>query len=474
MQCSATAVLAIGIFALGAALSAWSFGIIAKSFMYAMLIAGGLGSLTLLFGGMARERILCSSECSRKQIRFRSLLLLTIAQILFIFLSWIFLYTFESQTRITGRLQALEPGHLISLLQAHPWTLGFAPWMLYAVFGVGLSYLSVCFRRSPTLPTVMFKEHIKHPSAFFYYYCQVVVDIVLVMPFVLLMCLTLIWLLEALNISFDWPSIFQYPWRSFFSFTLIILIFRKSQMKFLDWVTSKRQSLGAILSFYALGIAGLLFWMHSVGSYFTFGTEQSDPNLILKSPLAGSFSAETLNIRLALLIWGWWGLWMPSMASLIARLSIGLKVYEACLNALLLPAVLFLWILPRYQLEVFKSLFPKSLSTTMHWLIFSFLLFVILLMFGKVYTTADIHRGAMPDLSLPLRARLLNKWVSSALFTFVCYMMAIFMLGWVPVQIMGTLGTGFMLSVFFIFLFVLFSSRVPSVDEVKCTVPYES
>lgn len=472
--------------------------------MVVMLMAGGVGVLYLLLGSLARQRIVFSSELYRDQIlhdedklntsrlkkffqsifqpilslRFRSLLLLFIVQALFLFLSWIFFYTFETQTRITGRLQALEPGQLMELLQAKPWTLGFAPWMLYAVFGVGLGYLSICLRRTPTLPMAMFTDHdkhpVKHPMAFFYYYAQVVVDTVSYMPFVLLLCLTLIWLLEALNITFDWPSIFLYPWRSFFCFTLIVMIFRKSQAKFLDWVTHRRQSLGAILCFYALGIAGILFWLHSTGSYFTFGTEETDPNLVLKSPLAGSFLTDTLNIRLELLLWGWWGLWMPSMAALIARLSMGLKVYEACLNALVLPAVLFLGCLPRYELEVIKVFFPKTLSIGFHWLVFSFLLFVILLIFGKVYTTADILRGAMPDLARPLRARLLNKWVSSALFIFVCYMMAIFMLGWVPVQVVGTLGSGFMLTVFLIFLFALYSSKAHFADEVKCRVPHES
>lgn len=475
---SNTPLVALVIFCFFMALSLFVSEVIAKVLMVGTIMAGGFGVACLCFSKTGLSRIAFHpsttlySSASFRQVR--SLILLALVQIAFLFLSWIFFYMLESQTRLTGRLQALEPGTLILLLKDHPWELGLSSWIMYAICGVGLSYLSLSQERAPTLPTVLFKDTTKQPAAFFYYYSEMAVSITLQMPFVFLLLFTSIWCVESLNVSFNWPSLFLYPLRTTLCFMLIVFIFRKTHGKFLDWAVAQKQPLAHIVCFYVLGIAILLFWMHSFGSYFTFGTEATDPNQVLKSPLAGSFSKQTLDTRLQLLIWGWWGLWLPSMAAIVARLSLGLKVYQACLNALLLPGLVFLGVLSKAESEFLTALFPRSLSMSAHWLIVTFLFLAIMLLYGKVYTTVDIQRGAMPAWPIHLRAWLFRKWVSSALLIFVGMMLASIMLGWLPWQVFGMCGSIFMLSVFLIFLYALFSSKGHPAGEVRCKVPSES
>lgn len=405
----------------------------------------------------------------------RSLIPILLAQTLFLLLSWIFFYTMEFQTRINVRLQPLEPGTLVELMRARPWALCFCPWLCFAVCGVGLAYLSICLQRSPILPAAMFPEYRRHPSLFLRYYSQVVIDTVLLGPPIFLFALTTVWCAEALSVSFGWSSLFLYPWKSTMGFVIIVLVFRNSHQKLLDTFVQRKMPLGGLLALYALGIAVFLFWVHSFGSWFTFGVESTDPNEVMKSPLAGSFSQEELTNRLQLLIWGWWAIWTPHFASLIARLSIGKRVYEACIHSILLPACVFIAVLPEQNREFLQLLFPVKVSSLMHWIIAAFLLFSLMLIFGQTRNTADIQRISMPSgLGKPIRSRPLKKWFMSMIAIYICYMTGEYLLGWVPSQVVVTLGAIFMMSVVFIFLGVLFSTRDHSEDAKRYKVPNES
>lgn len=425
-------------------------------------------SFFIVFPSMRRFRLGEKSEYSL----FSSSSGLLIIQIALFFISFIFFFSLESMTQMNPRLPSFEKGLLIKHLATHWISLGLVPWLSYSLMGIGLAFFSIRKKTQPLFSEII--VHSSQKSSFYYFlrnYLRVATEAIMFAPFIWLLILSIVWLCESLNGFFGYPSLFELPFRSISIFALLIVIFYKSHGKLMNWALERRMPLGGVLLLYCLTFTFFVFWLHGLGSHFTLGLENTTGDQIQKSIWITTMSESTLNTRLTLLIWSWWGIWTPWMASMIARLSLGKSVLTALLMSLILPIGLFLGVhFFMTEQNVFatgQSFITGQNIIEHYWMAFYFygnivwvkgavggaLLLFILIAFAHMQTRADISRGGMLDLSsIKIKPEPMKKWINMLIIMVACYFPGVFMLGWLPMQIINTLASTAMLTIVFCFV----------------------
>ena len=139
------------------------------------------------------------------------------------------------------------------------------------------------------------------------------------------------------------------------------------------------------------------------------------------------------------------------MASLIARASVGSTVIRALFHSVWLPLLTFGWGLPRVAPESWQWLGASFKLPNIQILSVTGLLLFIWVVWGRDRTVGDVAKGAM----LPIRRlskQSLDRWMAIVTLWLACYIPGWFMLGWLPLQVMVTLGGLFIMIVAAIFI----------------------
>lgn len=386
---------------------------------------------------------------------FKQIALLYTGQLALLFFS-IFLFSFlEKQTQCNARLHGLETGYILQLLQARPIGLGWLPWGMYSILGGGLAYFSVGLGRKPFLSRAVAVTKRSTAGFFFHNVISISTEVVAILPYVLVTSFALVWLCESMAAIGSFDSFFVTPFRSVFIYALIIVVLQKSNKQLIDWMQHAHISVGKMLLIYIIAFAFFMIWLHGCSDWIILGKEATTANVVAKSPLAGTYTLEILNTRLSLLIWGWWGIWTPWMLSLVARTAVGLGIKQAVLQAFLLPTVLFSWLLPQLSGESMKWMVTTTTVCLqrpfIQWVILLAVLLFIWVAWGRQKYLGDVLRGAMLPLGR-LSIRPLNRWMMIVVLWLSCYIPGWFMLGWLPLQVIVTLGGLFMLLAAAIFI----------------------
>lgn len=374
------------------------------------------------------------------------------------YISLLFFYTLECMTRWNSRLQPLKEGQLFEILESDFLQLSYLPWVLYAVMGVGLAYFTLREERYPTLPKVILPKPKGRFQHFFNNYLHVVVDAVMLGPFIWLLPLCMIWFCEGLNNLSGHYSLFEYPIRSIFILGLLCLYFSRSHRQLLEQMDRLKIPLGTMLVIYVLMGALLIFLLHAISSWFIAALGNPETK-VAKSLIAQSLTEEMQERRLSILIWSWWMLWLPWMASQIARLSVGRKLWVACLASLILPTVFYVcWQQGAgpFHWNLMQTYLPY---TAVKFLMAFGILVFLFLFFRQVYSVQDFAKGGMLAFGSRRRCYSLKKWMHGLVVLMAGHMIALFMMGWLSVQILSTLGALVMLTVLFGFIWVLLSSK---------------
>jgi hypothetical protein len=393
-------------------------------------------------------------------------------QIGLFFLTLCFLSLLQQQTILNARLQPLTPSLILQVIRGEFLYCALVPSILYTVVGLGLRYFSCTLQRSPVIAQAIFPRVRKNPQLFLKSFTFDIVDSVTRVPFLIITSFTLLWFCESVNALFGWEPMLQFPLRSTLIFSIMVFVLHKNNPRLIAWMDKQHIPVGKVLVFYVFAFSFFLIWLNATAKWFSVGQEMIDPNKALKSPLVGAFSKESLQIRLTLLFWGWGMVWIPWMASVVARYSIGLPLRIALLRALMVPLLIYFMIYPFVQVEywlVFCNLIQE--------LPIRFLILIGLLVFmwqgwGHLRNTAEIARGVMLPIGY-LQALPLTRWMKAFSFWLMCHLIAWIMLGWVPTQITVTLGGVFMILVIVFFLFALASSlyRGEAVEKYRVQEP---
>lgn len=368
--------------------------------------------------------------------------LLWLAQTVFVCLSLVLFHFLETQTQIDTRLAFVETGYIVSTLQQHAFKLGLFPFVIYGVLGLGLAYFSICLGEKPILARAFsLKRTGKRMTKlvlFWQNFMFVSVSVITTMPFVFVSSFALFWLCEVANAYFGLDSLFSVPLRTMFILGLLIFVFQRINKQLIAWMGKNQISVAQILIIYVLTFALLLLWLHGSVDWLTLPIAQ--PSFAgEKSYFAGTFSEQSLQIRMQYLIWGWWSIWIPWMTSLVARSSIGFSIPRALVHALLLPAIVFGWGMQYIGLAEWTAIYQWLQLPTLQLAILLSLFLCMWAMWGEMLTMGDVLRGAM----LPIRRvsnHSLTRWMTILLFWIIGYIPSGFILGWLPMQVMVTVG----------------------------------
>ncbi len=454
-----TGYLGFGIVFIIVALSIISPNPLTWGLLYTLAGLSLLGFLALI---LRAKRYPCYLTSPKDENAFLQSCKLIIGQGLIFGITLLFFHQMTHQTALNPRLQTLDATTLFNLFKTQAFIIGFCPWLLYAVLGIGLPYLSQERRISPLFKRVIFSEFSKQPASFCYQFISVTINTVSLFPIVLLMGFSFIWIGDTLNHYFEFPSLYSYPIRSAFILALLLLVFRKSNQKFAQWMIKKNMSLGSMSITYILLLVLALLWIHGLGSAFTLGVE----NTKIKSYFAGNLSLESQTNRLTLLIWGWHVVLIPWMTSFIARHSLGKSILVACLIAMIFPGMMFLWIIPHVSLDMWQS-FLEVLAQPQSQRIVALLMLIFLYQSLKgIHNTADLALGYLSPIYKRQGRPLTSIWYIIGLFL-SAYLLCVFMLGWLPTQVILTVGAiGIMLVVLGFVHALMFNNDIVSSEVV--------
>lgn len=414
-------------------------------------IFAGLGVLcciitTFLYSKTLTNPILQTSIVQRPYFKTKQISGLWLGQIALVCMSFFLFHFLETQTQINTRLFLVETGYIVGTLRQHPFSLGLMPFVIYSVLGLGLAYFSVCLGRKPFLARAFsLKQEGQRMSKlilFWQNFLSIVVEIVIFMPFVLVASFALFWLCETVNVYLGLESLFSVPLRTLFILGLMIFIFQRINKQLVAWMSQHHIAVGQVLIIYVLTFAFFLSWVHGTSDWLTLAI-QIPSSEGEKSYFAGIFSEKSLQIRIQYLIWGWWSIWIPWMASLVARSSIGFSISRALMQALLLPAVLFGWGIQSMGLAEWALVYQWLQVPSIQILGLLVVFLSMWMMWGETRTIGDVLKGAMLPIGR-ISIRPLTRWMTVLMFWLTCYIPGWFMLGWLPMQFIVTLGGLFM------------------------------
>lgn len=463
-----TAILALMLFLSGVGLA------ITSPAALSILLRWGLGTI-----GIIGACILCLTSFRRillkpkTEIAFLSMPMLPLT--LWIWQSLLFIVTFICfnvvlmQSQLITRLQPLEAEQLFGLFKQNVWTLGILPWLLYGVVGVGLAYFTFCKNATPLLHHII----VPAPTKQFYHFVRsmfaIINEITISLPFLFLVGIAILLLSESLCAVWGWPSPLAFSVRTAVVWFLIIFFYRKKHTHLVEWMELKQISMGGRLVIYTIGLSGMLLAYQALWVLMPMPVDTSTSIHFVgptdRSLVVGKFSDSALHTRLQLFIIGWWVIWLPWMASLVARYSIGYSVWQAIVNALMVPLLFFFgWGISSNGWQVMTTYFQHTSVQLMSVLICLGFIWVSL---RTVHNFSDLAKGAMIS-SGKLPKRALKKTLSAFIMRLMAYLYGGYILGWFPMQVIATVGA------MFIFIVVVSFVIVLGLELNKTTIEYQS
>ncbi len=345
-------------------------------------------------------------------------------------LSYYFFYCLEQNTQLNPRLYGLASGTMWGVLKQHALSVGLWPWLLYIVLGLGLAYTTVVFKRRPFLSELCLLS-IKNTrtKAILHSLLSIPLDLVKIAWCVVTASFMALWIASMLAELFQVESLFLRPLRLIFMGGLIVFVLRKPSLQLVLWMEKSKVSVATVLSIYLGIFVCCLLWLHATADAISLGSETNQPDVMIKSFIAGSLTAESLKTHVCILMVGWWSLWLPWMASQAAKTALGNSMLGALLK-LSLPVLLIFGIGLRTISAEQSTILSVFLNQPwVQGLACCLLCLWLRSIWGGMYNVGDLQRGAMIALR-PLSTRALNRWMTVAFAWLSCYLLGYFMLGW--------------------------------------------
>lgn len=381
-------------------------------------------------------------------IKYKPVVALFMAQGAVIGISFAFFSFLEMQSQLNIRLHAIETGYIFGLLQNNSIRLGLIPWIVSTVLGVGLAYLRVNLGKAPLFMRMLIRYQNKKTLHFIRTGMMNVTHIISIGLLVVIVSFAALWLCEIASMIFGWNSVFVMPMQTTFISVLIMLVFRKSNANFIVWRDRKNLSVGTTMLIYALIFSIIFLWLQGSAIKFGLGTSALEAGeQASKSLLAGDFSKDALENKIMYLIWGWWYLWMPWLASVVGRASLMCTPKRAFLQALIVPGCVFGWLLNRLSTHTWELVYEWFLQIPIQIAGILGLLIFIGINWRNAYTLEDMELGALSSVTTVRGHTSLNRWMIFFSLWFSCLIPGWLMLGWLPLQFIFSLGGFFMLLV---------------------------
>lgn len=377
-------------------------------------------------------------------------------------LSYYFFDLLERQTQINPRLYAVQRGVIVGLFRKQSLSLGFLPWCLYVFLGLGLAYSTQILNNKPLLTVFCLSSfNAGKTKAILNSLLSIPLDLVKIGWIVVSASFMALWMAEWIAAVLHMESFFLRPLRLVFMGGLIVFVLRKPMIQWVLWMEKSKASLGTALAIYAGLFLSFLLWLHGTADYFSPHSEINLPVHAAKSILAGFLSPDALETHFALLIIGWWCLWLPWMVSLAARAALGSSMLGAVLKLGIVPFCLFVGGLPSLTQAQMDRCYLVLHQPWIEGLTCLALCAWLWSIWGGMRTVSDFNQGAMKTLRSGSQ-RHLSRWITVIFAWLPCYLLGHFILGWKLTQFMLSAAACVMLALALVFNRAWLSSLMPS------------
>ncbi len=359
-----------------------------------------------------------------------------------------------TQSQSITRLQPLEARQLFGLLDTHPLLLGVLPWLLYSVMGVGIAYFCFYKKTRTLLHHIIIPNPVRKTSAFFHSIFSISNELTIAVPFLFLSATAIMLFGESVCTLLGWASPLVFSSRTVLVWFLIVLFYRQKHNRLMESMQEKKMPLGNRLLTY-IWILSIMLLVYQ-GLWVLMSVFMSNASFLMpsmsKSILVGNLSEMELNTRLLLLIIGWWAVWVPWMASLVAKYSEGYSVGRALVNAMLVPSLVFLAL---SQITINWSMIFIFLQQPFTQIISAvFCMFFIAISLGHVHNFTDFSQGAMHS-PVSVQKYALKKVMSSFIVRLIPYLYCSYVLGWFTTEVIEIFCALFIFVLVFSFIYLL-------------------
>lgn len=306
------------------------------------------------------------------------------------------LFSLITQSQFSPKMTTLSFFPFYELLKTQGVRL-FLPWFILSSVAVLTQFYAQKNQKTAWLPDLTFLNPKKHPQQFLHRTYHDLLHIGIVAGgIILLICalgLTNQGLTQVLNVHSAWASPIR---NTLFIFGVVVFSYRKRH-DFLKKYTQRGFSLGTLFFIYFLTLsAGLLLFE----GFMRLAVAPINEQDFFQNQ--GRLLAAMDNRAFIEGLFTYWPLlFMPFINPFLCRFTAGLKVWQAWLYPLILPAILYLGILPN---ALHFTGFLKFITLIQHpaYLIsFGLLLACFLfLLYQHVHNQYDLHFGKLPVTNL--------------------------------------------------------------------------
>lgn len=336
------------------------------------------------------------------------------------------------QSQVSHKTPAIPFDAFVPLFTQETLTCLFLPWVIVSAFSVLANHRAQHTNSMLWLPGLTLGAAPHHPKKFCLSAYNDILNMVITTAGVLLLCVAMQLLSESFAQATINASVWQAPMRNGLFMFIVFMFSYRYRDRLLKKYARRHFSLGTICFIEACLIVMSLVSFEGILQFSAFPIQE--PALVQHTvpPMDSVEAQHALGTAMML-----WPLFLiPYLVPLFARISLGLKAWQAFLMPLVIPSVLFLWLLPQHLTAPDFLAFFDSLKTPAPLFCLGLLgLFVVYFLFQHVHSFFDLHVGSMPLINPPYKNPSLYLIGGSVTKGIISWMALLFVSGWFIVHL---------------------------------------
>ena len=358
--------------------------------------------------------------------------ILVLNQTLLLLAGGIFLFGGVLQSHVSPKSPALPFEALIPLFKERSTLCLFLPWVVISALSVLANHRSYKTNSMLWLPGLSIGLAPHHPKKFFLSAYNDILNMIITTVGIVLLCIAIGLACESLGQAQIVDSAWKTPMRNGLFMFIVLMFSYRYRENLLKKYARRHYSLGAVFFVQGILLVLALFGFEVLLLFTDFAIEEA--TLLKNPPPPMELGMTVRSLGTVLMLFPLF--LIPYLVPLFARLNLGLRAWQAFLMPLIIPAALFLWLLPHYvDSHAFLSFIERLKEPLPLFSLGMLGLFIVYFLFQHVRQHFDLHIGRMPLINPPYKnpnlyliARTLTKGVLS-------WMAMIFIGGWFTIYL---------------------------------------
>jgi hypothetical protein len=344
----------------------------------------------------------------------------------------LFFFGIVLQSQVSPKAPSLSFDAFMPLFTQHALTCLFLPWVMVSALAVLANHRAAKTANMLWLPGLTIGSAPHHPKKFCLSAYNDILNMVITTVGVLLLCVAMGLLCESFAQANIIASAWQTPMRNGLFMFFVFMFSYRYRDRLLKKYARRHFSLGAVCFVEAALIVMALFTFEALLHFSEFPIQEQ--SLIKQAAIPIENNVATRSLGTVLMLWPLF--LIPYLVPLFARISLGLRAWQAFLMPLFIPGILFLWLLPqRIELNEFLG-FIETLKEPLPLFCLGLLgLFIVYFLFQHVHCFFDLHVGSMPLINPPYKNPTLYLIARSLTKGIISWMALLFISGWFIVHL---------------------------------------